>query len=292
MRFRRFDLALAAEVLVCDGAMGTMLMQSGAMTGLCPEELNLTAPDIVKSVHRRYVEAGADIVETASFGGSRAKLSKVGLADRTVEINQAAARIAREAVGDGIVVAGDIGPLGEFLQPLGDITYDDAVDMFAEQAKALADGGADVIIAETLSDLQEARAAIEGAKGAADLPVMCTMTFDTNLHTIMGVSPAQAAVALRNYGADLIGANCGTGPAEFETIINDMRAAAPEVFLLVQPNAGLPEIVGDEVVWGIGPEEMARYAVRFKELGVKIIGACCGSTPEHIRAMAQALKGR
>ncbi|MCL5256296.1 MAG: homocysteine S-methyltransferase family protein [Chloroflexi bacterium] len=291
MKIRRFELALGADVLVCDGAMGTLLMQSGAMTGPCPEEVTLTAPEVVKDIHRRYAEAGADIVETATFGGSRIKLSKSGLADRTVEINETAARIAREAVGDGIIVAGDIGPLGEFLQPLGDITYEAAVDAFAEQAKALADGGVDVIIAETLSDLQEARAAIEGAKAAADLPVICTMTFETHLHTIMGVSPADAAVALRSYGADLIGANCGTGPAEFETIIVQMMQAAPDMFIAVQPNAGLPELAGEDVIWRIDPEEMASYAARFKQLGVKIIGACCGSTPDHIRAIARAVKG-
>jgi 5-methyltetrahydrofolate--homocysteine methyltransferase len=292
MRIKRFELGLTMEVLVCDGAMGTMIMNSGVKTGLAPEELNLTDPDVIKDIHRRYAEAGADIIETNSFGGSREKLSKAGLADKTLDINRRAAELAREAVGDGIIVAGSIGPMGAFLKPLGDITFEAALDMFAEQAKALADGGADVIFAETFSDLSEIRAAIEAVKKATDLRVVATMSFDTNRHTIMGVSPEQAAASLKEFGADIIGANCGTGPAEMELIIREMNRVAPEVFLCAQPNAGLPELVDGEVRYSASEAEMAAYAVRYKDLGCKIVGSCCGSTPGHTRAIAFALKGR
>ncbi|MFQ6059261.1 MAG: homocysteine S-methyltransferase family protein [Anaerolineae bacterium] len=285
----RFKELLQRDVIFCDGAMGTMLQATGLLGRGCPEELNLTAPEAVLRVHAGYVEAGSDIILTNSFGGSRVKLAKRGLADKVREVNVAAARIAREAAGDRVLVAGSVGPLGELLQPLGRITPEEAADAFREHTLTLAEGGVDLFIIETMYDLAEIRIALEAAKETG-LPVVCTMTFDTHYHTMMGVSPAQAVTSLYEWGADVIGANCGNGPAETEVAMRQMREACPEAVLIAQPNAGRPRRVGDQVVYDATPEEMAAYARKYVELGVKIVGACCGSTPEHIRAIVQALR--
>ncbi|MCL4458634.1 MAG: homocysteine S-methyltransferase family protein [Chloroflexi bacterium] len=287
----RFNEALEKKrVLICDGAMGTMLMSSGAHYDLCPEELNLTTPEVVRAVHRAYVEAGADIIETNSFGGNSVKLAVARMFEKRREVNLAAACLAKEVAGDSVLVAGSIGPLGKFLQPLGQVSYGQAVEAFREQAEALMKGGVDLFIIETMADLKEIKAAYQAVTEGTGLPAICTMTFDTGHRTMMGVSPAQAAQELCALGVPVIGANCGRGPEEFEAVLQEMKEACPQAILAVQPNAGLPKLVGDKVIYDASPEEMAEYARRFVALGVRVIGACCGSTPEHIRAIIEAVR--
>jgi 5-methyltetrahydrofolate--homocysteine methyltransferase len=288
------SLLASHEYLLADGAMGTTLMAMGLEQGAPPEEWNVLHPERVRAVHRGYIEAGSQIILTNSFGGNRFRLGLHGLQDRVAELNRAAAELARaeaDAAPHPVVVAGSMGPSGELLEPLGTLTFEEARDGFAEQAVALTEGGVDVLWIETMSDLQEVRAAVEGARSASDLPVVTTMTFDTRGHTMMGVSPVQALETLRELQVLALGANCGTGPDEIEPVIEAMHAADPDVVLVAKPNAGIPKLVKGELVYSGTPEVMARYALRVRELGARIIGACCGSTPEHLRAMAEALAG-
>jgi 5-methyltetrahydrofolate--homocysteine methyltransferase len=275
------------ETLLADGAMGTMLQATGLEKGHAPEEMNLDSPDMVLAVHRGYVDAGSDIILTNTFGGNRFRLDKYGLADRVYDLSRRAAEIAREAGAP--FVAGSIGPTGEFFAPMGTLGPDDARETFSEQARGLADGGVDLLVIETMSDLQEVEAAIEGARESTDLPLVCTMTFQQKLHTMMGVSAREAAEALSTWGAAAVGANCGTGPGEVEQVLGQMKQAVPGVVLVAKPNAGVPRLAKGRTEYDATPETMAEYAQRFAQLGVTIIGACCGSTPEHIAAMARAL---
>ena len=278
-------------VLICDGAMGTMLQREAPALGLCPEELNLTQPAIVRKILASYVAAGADIITTNSFGGNRHKLGRGGLAAEVHRINRAAAQVAREVAEGKAFIAGDIGPLGAFLEPVGELSYVEAVEIFAEQGHALAEGGVDLFIVETMYDLNEVRAAVEALRQVAALPIVCSLTFDQGGRTMMGVTPAQAARTLNDLGVDVLGTNCGSGPEETEGALREMRLACPDALLIAQPNAGLPIIKGGQVRYNIDPEQMAVYARRFvDEYGVKIVGSCCGSTPEHTRAIAQALR--
>lgn len=281
------------DYLLADGATGTMLMAAGLEHGDPPEEWNVLHPDRVQAVHRGYIEAGSQIILTNSFGGTRFRLELHGLQDRATELNRAAAEVTRAAADvalHDVVVAGSMGPSGELIEPLGTLTPEEARDGFAEQAAALAEGGVDVFWIETMSDLKEVQAAVEGARSVSDLPVVTTMTFDTRGHTMMGVSPAQALEALREFQPLALGGNCGNGPAEIEGVIEAMHAADLDVVLVAKSNAGIPELVNGEITYSGTPEVMAGYAVRVRDLGARIIGACCGSTPEHVRAMAEALK--
>ena len=281
------------DYLLADGAMGTLLMAAGLTSGHAPELWNVENPDTIRGAHRAYIEAGADIFLTNSFGGNRFRLVRHGLDGRVSELNRAAAQLARaeaDAAGRLVVVGGSMGPTGEMFAPLGTLSFEAARDAFAEQAAALAEGGVDVIWIETMSDVQEVRAAFEGARSVTDLPIVTTMTFDTHGRTMMGVTPAQALEALRALGPAALGGNCGNGPAEIEGVIQAMRAADPDVPLVAKSNAGLPKYVDGELTYDATPEVMARHALRVRELGAKIIGGCCGSTPDHIRAMAEALR--
>ena len=253
------------------------------------------------------MEAGADLILTNTFGGSRPRLRVEGLEDQTHEVNLAAARLAREVAGDQVLVLGDLGPTGQLLEPLGVLTYDGAVAGFAEQAAALAEGGVDAILIETMSDLNEAKAAIEGTRQVTDLPILATMSFDTHGHTMMGVKPAQAAQELWALGVDVVGANCGRTLSENLDAIQQMRQALPEATLMAKPNAGLPRMDGTQSVYDVTPDIMVDYAQQFAARLEdyarrapdnwfnfydfwKIIGGCCGSTFEHIAAVAQALR--
>jgi methionine synthase I (cobalamin-dependent) len=277
----------AGETILADGAMGTMLQTAGLEKGHPPEDLNVSRPEMVLSVHRQYVEAGSELILTNSFGGTGLRLAKHGLEGQIYELNRRAAELAREA-GD-VLVAGSIGPTGEFFAPVGTLSAEEATEAFAEQAKGLADGGVDLLVIETMADLQEAEAAINGAQLTTNLPLVCSMTFDTKLHTMMGVSPKKAAETLTSWGVQAIGANCGTGPEEVERVMEQMKEALPDAVLWAKPNAGVPRLVEGRAEYDATPELMAEYAVRFEDLGVRIVGGCCGSTPEHIAAMAQAL---
>jgi 5-methyltetrahydrofolate--homocysteine methyltransferase len=279
------------RVLIADGANGTMLQKLGLPPGVAPERWNLENPDGVRTLHKLYADAGSDMVLTNTFGGTAVRLKRENLQDQVVEINRAAAILAREAVGDNVIVLGDIGPTGELMAPLGTLEYEQAVRAFAQQADALAQGGVDAFLIETMSDLEELRAAVEGVKSVSDLPVMASMSFDTKGRTMMGVKPDKAAKALAAMGVDIIGANCGRTLTETLEAVKKMREVLPEAQLLAKPNAGLPHTTAGELVYDVTPQVMAEYAQRFvDETGVTVIGGCCGSTPDHIRAIADALK--
>ena len=284
------DRLSQSKVLIADGAIGTMLHQAGLPSGVSPVRWNLENPDAVRALHLSYMQAGSDLVLTNTFGGNRPRLEREGLSDRLREINLAAVRLAREAADDEVLVLGDIGPTGQLLEPMGTLTYDNAVTVFAEQTAVLGEGGVDAILMETMSDLNEAKAAVEGARRATDLPILVTMSFDTHGRTMMGVKPADAAKELWASGVDVVGANCGRTLSETLEAIRQMREALPEATLMAKPNAGLPHVEGGAAVYDVTPEIMADYARQFAALGVRIFGGCCGSTPDHIQAVAVALK--
>jgi len=283
-------------LILADGGMGTMLMELGLQFGASPELWNIEHPDRVRQVHQGYLQAGSRIILTNTFGCNRLRLGLHNLQDRVVEFNQAAARLVREeldAGGGRGVVAGDIGPSGGILAPLGELEPAEATAAFAEQAGGLIEGGVDVVWIETLSSLEEMHAAVDGVRRAsADIPIVATMTFDTRGRTMMGVTPEQAVRELAGWGVSALGANCGNGPDEILAVIGKMKAAAPEATLVAKANAGVPRLEKGRAVYGAGPAEMAAYATAVADAGARIIGACCGSTPRHLEAMAAALHGR
>jgi 5-methyltetrahydrofolate--homocysteine methyltransferase len=285
--------ALDDGPLLGDGAMGTMLQDLGNDEGGAPELWNVERIDVVEGVLEGYAAAGSRLITTNTFGGTRARLQMHGLEDRVEELNQAAAELARRVADRHPVtfVLGDIGPSGELMEPMGDLTIDSAAELFGEQIRGLVAGGVDGILIETMSDLSEVEAAVTAArKEAPGLPVFATLSFDTNLRTMMGVSPAMAVQALAEMGVDVLGANCGRGLDEMRIIAAQLaEAGAGRVRLMVQSNAGLPKLQGDTFVFDGTPEEMAGYAVEMRDLGFTVIGACCGSTPAHIAAMREAL---
>jgi 5-methyltetrahydrofolate--homocysteine methyltransferase len=283
----------SGEPVLADGAMGTMLFASGLQFGDPPELWNVSQPDVVRRIHRGYLEAGSRIVLTNTFGGNRLRLTLHGNERLVKELNQMAAILLRaevDAAGGNALVAGDIGPSGSIMFPIGPLEFDEAVDVFAEQAAALVAGGVDLIWIETMSDLEEIHAAIEGVRRVApEIPLITTMTFDTRGHTMMGVTPERAVAALAGWGADAIGGNCGNGPDELIPVVAKMRAAAPDAVLVGKSNAGMPELVDMKAVYRAEPSLMAAYALDARAAGASIIGACCGSTPAHLQAMAEAL---
>ncbi len=282
--------------VIADGAMGTMLQQAGLKPGELPTLWNVEHADRVRAVHGAYIAAGAQVLLTNTFSGNRFCLAKHGLASRVEEVNIAGAQILRAEIEaqnkqGAALVAGDIGPTGELLSPLGRLLFTEAVDGFAGQARALIKGGADVIWVETMADLEEVRAAVEGTRQAsADIPIIVTLTFDTRGRTIMGVKPETAAATLSGCGVAAFGGNCGNGPNEILSVIQKMHAAVPEAILVAKSNAGLPEFVNGATVYRAAPETMARAALQLRAAGARIIGGCCGTTPAHIAAMARDLK--
>lgn len=283
-----FLAALKKRVLIGDGAMGTMLVEYGLRHGECPELWMLSHQEEVKSIHRAYFEAGANVLQTNTFGANRLKLGEFGAANRVREINREAARLVREVVKDRTFVAGIIGPTGHFPAPLGEVEWLELVEIFREQSQALAEGGVDFLFLETFSDLGEIRAALYAAKNYTSLPVACSLTY-TNGRTLTGTTPAIASAVLSAMGADLLGANCSTGPEELLAVMKEYRAAT-DLPLLVEPNAGMPELVDGEAIYHETPEKMASFVEPFRQAGVNLIGACCGSTPAHTKAMVAALR--
>jgi 5-methyltetrahydrofolate--homocysteine methyltransferase len=289
------ELIASSPTVIADGAMGTMLFANGLMFGDPPEVWNLSKPDVIRRIHRGYLDAGAQIIMTNTFGGNRMRLSLHGLQDRVAELNQTAAILARsevDASDHDALVAGDIGPSGAILAPTGTLEYDEAVDIFTEQAAALVAGGVDLIWIETMSDLPEIKAAIEGVRRVSPgIALIATMTFDTRGHTMMGVSPEQAVASLTAWGADAVGGNCGNGPDELITVIERMRAADPDATLVAKSNAGMPELVDMRAVYRSEPATMAAAALAMRDAGASIVGGCCGSTPAHLEAMARLVAG-
>jgi 5-methyltetrahydrofolate--homocysteine methyltransferase len=287
------ELLAEGGTILADGAMGTMLFAAGLQFGDPPEVWNVAHPDVVRRIQRGYLDAGSRIVMTNTFGGNRLRLALHGLQDRVDELNRTAAILLRaevDAAGGRALVAGDIGPTGEIMAPLGTLEPAEAEDVFAEQAAALIAGGVDLIWIETMSHLSEIEAAIGGVRRVSPgIPIVATMTFDTRGHTMMGVSPEAAVTALAAAGADAIGGNCGNGPDELLPVIEKMHAVAPDVVLVAKSNAGMPELVDLRAVYRASPESMAEAGLGFRAAGARIIGACCGSTPAHLAAMAEAL---
>lgn len=282
----------AHRPVLLDGGMGTLLQDSGLEDGNPGELWNLENPEAVRAAHTAYADAGSRILTTNTFGGTRPRLDMHGLGDRLTEVNRNAARIARSVADPrGLLVAGDLGPTGELLAPLGAMSPEEAQAIFAEQLAGLVEGGIDLVLVETLSDLGEADAAIAAAREVApDLPVVVTMSFDTNVRTMMGVRPGDAVTHLAAAGVDAVGANCGRGPEEMELIAAEMVAARTgDVLLVAQSNAGLPQVVGDHFEYDATPDDLAAHAQRLADIGIDLVGGCCGSTPAHIAAMRATL---
>jgi homocysteine S-methyltransferase len=281
--------ALDERVLVCDGAMGTMLYAKGVFINKSFDALNVTQPDLVAEVHQEYVRAGADIVETNTFGANRIKLGSFGLADKLRAINEQGARIARHAADEKAYVAGSIGPLGIRIEPWGKTGVDEAREYFREQAQALAAGGVDLFILETFRDLNEIGAAIDAVRSVSDRPIIAQMTTEEDGNTLDGTPPEKFAPALEQRGATIIGVNCAVGPAPMLDTIERMEAVTRRR-LSAQPNAGQPRDVEGRNIYLCSPDYMASYARRFIMHNVRIVGGCCGTTPEHIRQIKSAVR--
>jgi len=289
MAIHPFLLRLKSGRLISDGAMGTELLRRGLPPGHCPEEFNLSHPEIVREIYEDYYEAGSDLVSTNSFGGNRFRLKEYGLESRTSEFCKLAARIASEVRPDGKFIAGSIGPTGQILEPIGAASPRDIADAFKEQAIALAEGGVDLFIVETMMAVEEAELAIRAVKEATGLPVAATMTFELGprgFRTMWGVDIPTAVQRLSDAGADIIGANCGRGFDEMIGIIQEMRPLTQKP-ILAQPNAGLPSWSEGKAVYSEIPDSVKPKVEALLRAGVNIIGGCCGTTPEHIRVIRQ-----
>jgi 5-methyltetrahydrofolate--homocysteine methyltransferase len=250
----------------------------------------LENPDAVRRHYQSYVNAGSDIILTNTFGGSSIRLGKDGLSGETTKINRIAAQLAREVAGSDVFVFGDMGPTGELIQPFGSLTKHEIIDAYAEQAGALASGGVDAILIETMSDLDEATAALSGTRQTTNLPIIVSFSFDTHGRTMMGLKPEQAVKEIWSLDVAAVGANCGRTLSETLSAIQKMRSTVPEAVLFAKPNAGLPNKNGEDLVYDVTPEVMGEYVIQFKKAGVKIFGGCCGSTPDHIREIAKIIK--
>jgi methionine synthase / methylenetetrahydrofolate reductase(NADPH) len=285
---------LSQKTLLADGAMGTMLHVRGVSFAKCFDELNLTNPAAVADIHREYIEAGAQLIITNTFGANRFKLGKHGLQDRLTEINRAGVELARRAIAasykDDVLVAGDIGPLGVRIAPYGRVKPEEACAAFAEQVRALADAGVDLIVIETMSDLYEIQEAVKAAKQTCDLPVIASVTFTRDDRTLLGDDPMTVARKIKETGADVIGVNCSGGPSQLLRILKQMKHAVPDGKFWVKPNAGWPEQVGGRIMYPADADYFGDYALSFREAGANIVGGCCGTTPQHISAMKKAFE--
>jgi len=277
------------RILVCDGAMGTMLYAKGISPTRCFDELNLSSPQLVKEVHLAYAKVGAEVVETNTFGATRRRLEKYNQGERVREINLAGARLAREVAGDALYVAGSVGPLGVRLEPLGPTSLEEARAAYREQIATLAEGGVDLIMVETMSDPNDAHQALLAARDVCSLPVVVQMTVQEDGSTSSGALPEDFARKLDEWGADVVGLNCSVGPAAILEAL-EIMAAVTSRKLSAQPNAGMPRTVQGRNIYLSPPEYLASYARRFIQCGVRLVGGCCGTTPEHIKAIKGAVR--
>ena len=286
---REFRQRLESEILILDGAMGTML-QSLTKKIACIDEANLLHPELIRNVHCSYAEAGADIISTNTFGANRIKLDSYGLADVVIRLNSEAARLAKLAVNriDGCWIAGCIGPTGKLIEPLGELSLELVYECFQEQVLALLEGGVDLLLMETFSDLKELRTAILAARDHTDLPIMASMAYDEDFITLTGTDPVTAGNVLESLGVDALGVNCSTGPGPMQEVLG-RYATTTRCPLFVEPNAGLPRSEGGKIIYSVDPSMMADYGEKFVELGASIVGTCCGSTPEHTEHLKQRL---
>lgn len=281
---------LKERVVILDGAMGTMLQQNGMRPGQCPELFGVENPKVLGEIHRQYVEAGSDIIQTNTFGANRFKLGEYDLQDRVEEINSDLVKIARESARGKAFVAASIGPTGKLISPLGEVEFDDLYTVYSEQMIACERAGADIISIETMSDIGEMRAALIAAKHNTSLPVIAHMTYENGGKTMMGTDPLTALIIMQALQPLAVGANCSGGALELLPVIEEMSRYT-NLYLSVEPNAGMPRLLGEETIFPDSPEIMAEYAIRLKDAGANIIGGCCGTTPVHIQAMARVLKG-
>jgi 5-methyltetrahydrofolate--homocysteine methyltransferase len=280
------------RLVVLDGGTGTLLQQLGMPLAQSPEACVLENPAMVYTAAEAYVNAGADIILTCTFGGTATRLQDARLEAQAFEINQRAAQLAREAAHGRALVAGSIGPLGRLQLVLGGITFPEAVDQFAAQAQALVMGGVDLFEIESFSDLQEIQAAIEGVRQVSALPIFATMSFDTQGKTLTGITPTTAAKVLGSLNLAAFGANCGKGPWDMAGIIREMSEAVPGSILIAKPNAGIPELGGGVPTYPVEPAKFALLARDWIRAGARIVGGCCGSTPRHIEAIRAEISGR
>lgn len=285
---RDFLDVIKEKILVYDGSKGYLLQKMGLKGGECGELWNLTNREAVRDVYRQYKEAGSDVLQTNTFPGNRVHLEKYSLGDRNYEINYWGTKLAREIAGNERYVAASIGPTGILFEPSGELTFEQAYEIFKEQVKAVTDGGADVINFETFTDVAEMRAALLAARENSPLPVICSMAFEANGRTLMGTDTLTVVTTLRSLGADMVGTNCSFGAANMLEIVRAMHAAGGG-YLSVKPNAGLPEVDGDNVCYNETAEDFAAVAAEFAKHGARLIGGCCGTTPEYIKAVKAAL---
>ena len=287
---RFLELLEERRVLVADGATGTNYQTIGLPLGVAPEEWLFDAPEQVAALHRAFVDAGSDLILTNTFGATPLRLQHTPLAGRVRDVNIRAVELAREAAGDRAIVAGSMGPTGHLFEPLGPLTRAECVDNYELQAGALAEGGADLLVIETFFALDEALAAVEGTRRASDLPLVVSFSFDQGTRTMMGLSPAEVVEAFVPLGVAAVGANCGKSLESANVIAAELLEHAGETPVWVKPNAGVPKVVADAVVYEAGPEALAAHARRYAEQGARIVGGCCGSTPEHVAAIANAVR--
>ena len=283
------DLLDERRVLVADGATGTNYQAMGLPPGTAPEEWLFEAPERVLELHRAFVDAGADLILTDTFGATPLRLQHTTLAGRVHDVNVRAVELAREAADGKALVAGSMGPTGHLFEPLGPLTRGECVENYADQAAALTEGGADLLVLETFFALDEGLAAIEGTKRVSDLPLVVSFSFDQGTRTMMGLSPTEMVEAVGPLGVAAIGANCGKSLGEADTVVAELVAVAGDAPVWAKPNAGVPKIVGDAVVYEADPEMLAAHARRYAEQGTRVVGGCCGSTPEHVAAIARAV---
>ena len=282
------------EILVADGATGSNLQKMGLKPGRPPEDLIIDSPDTILKLASSFVEAGSDIILTCTFGGTRMRMKDSKYQEKTPEINIRAAEIARKAASarDGVLVAGSMGPVGALIKPYGPLEAEEVQATFAEQARALAEGGVDLLLIETMFSFEETTAALEGAKSVTDLPVVVSFSYDRGTRTMMGVKPKDVIKRYCEMGAALVGANCGTTLENMGAVVKEYAATVPGFPLWVKPNAGVPrmDIQTEQGVYDMTPEDMAYYANQYVEMGARVVGGCCGNTPEHIAAIVKAVK--
>jgi len=284
----------AGEILVSDGATGSNLQKLGLKPGRPPEDLVIDNPEIILKLASSFVEAGSDIILTCTFGGTRMRMKDSKYQDRTPEVNLRAAQIACKAASAraGVLVAGSMGPVGALIKPYGPLEAEDVKATFAEQAKALAEGGVDLLLIETMFAFEETTAAFEGARSATDLPIVVSFSYDRGTRSMMGVKPKDVIKKYSEMGAALVGANCGTTLENMEAVVKEYGTSVPNFPLWVKPNAGVPrmDIQTEQGIYDMSPEDMATYALKYVELGAKVVGGCCGNTPEHVAAIVKAVK--
>jgi 5-methyltetrahydrofolate--homocysteine methyltransferase len=286
----------SGKILVADGATGSNLQKMGLKAGQAPEDLIIDNPEILLELESMFVKAGSDIILTCTFGGTRMRMKDSKYQDRTPEVNIRAVELARKAAAASgrtdVLVAGSMGPVGGLIKPYGPLDAEEVKATFAEQAKALAEGGADLLVIETMFSFEETTAAFEGTKSVTDLPIVVSFSYDRGTRSMMGVKPKDVMKRYTEMGANVIGANCGTTLENMETIIKEYAATVPNFPLWAKPNAGIPrmDIETEKAIYDMGPEDMANFAKKYVALGAKIVGGCCGSTPEHITAIAKAVK--